>query len=330
MMHMAQVTSVGLLAWALDPWLDKPTLVTMAIVLAVLGIAYVVGVMIQRQPDTTINPAIVQAFNLRVRAWWLMFVILTAAFLLGSIATVVLFFLVSFWALREFITLTPTRMGDHRTLFWIFFLFAPLQYVLIAQKQYGLYSIVIPVYVYLFIPARIAIAGDYRRFLERAAKIQAGILICVYALSYAPALLYLDYAPGKSPVGVLFYLILIVQIGDAMQFVWSRIWGGRIIAPAINASRTWEGFFGGVLTTALVGAVLHWITPFNAWQGAFLSLVTAVMGFAGGMTMSAIKRDRGVKDYGTLVEGHAGILDRIDSLCFAAPVFFHLSRVIVE
>ncbi len=188
----------------------------------------------------------------------------------------------------------------------------------------------IPVYVYLFIPARIAIAGDYRRFLERAAKIQAGILICVYALGYAPALLYLDYAPGKSPVGVLFYLILIVQIGDAMQFVWSRVWGGRMIAPAINASRTWEGFFGGVLTTTLFGAVLHGITPFNAWQGAFLSLVTAVMGFAGGMTMSAIKRDRGVKDYGTLVEGHAGILDRIDSLCFAAPVFFHLTRVIIQ
>ncbi len=321
-------------AWALDPWLDKLTVVMLAAVLAVLGIAYLVGVFIQRQPDTTINPAIVHAFNMRVRAWWLMFVILTAAFLLGPTATVTLFFLVSFWALREFITLTPTRMGDHRTLFWIFFLFAPLQYVLIAQggEFYGLYSIVIPVYVYLFIPARIALAGDYKRFLERAAKIQAGILICVYALSYAPALLYLNYQTDNmqpwqgSRAGVLFYLILIVQIGDVMQYVWSRFWGRRIIAPAINESRTWEGFFGGVLTTTLVGAVLHAMTPFNAWQAAFLSLVTAVMGFAGGMTMSAIKRDRGVKDYGTLVEGHAGILDRIDSLCFAAPVFFHLTR----
>jgi phosphatidate cytidylyltransferase len=323
-----------LVAWAIDPsWLDKITVVMLAVVLAILGVAYLVGVIIQRQPESTINPAVVQAFNMRVRAWWLMFVILTAAFLLGPTATVILFFLVSFWALREFITLTPTRMGDHRTLFWVFFLFAPLQYVLIAQggEFYGLYSIVIPVYVYLFIPARIAMAGDFKRFLERAAKIQAGILICVYALSYAPALLYLDYRkdgvawPG-SRAGVLFYLILIVQIGDVMQYVWSRFWGKRIIAPEINASRTWEGFVGGVLTTTLVGAVLHLMTPFNAWQGAFLAMVTAVMGFAGGMTMSAIKRDRGVKDYGTLVEGHAGILDRIDSLCFAAPVFFHLTR----
>jgi phosphatidate cytidylyltransferase len=325
-----RVLAAPLIGWAFEPpFLDRPTLITMAIVLALLGIAYVVGVMIRRQPDSTINPAVVQAFNSRVRAWWLMFVILTATFLLGPMATVVLFFLVSFWALREFITLTPTRMGDHRTLFWIFFLFAPLQYVLITRGLYELYSIVIPVYVYLFIPARIAMAGDYKRFLERAAKIQAGILICVYALSYAPALLYLAYGTWTgSKAGVLFYLILVVQIGDVMQFVWSRFWGGHIIAPAINAARTWEGFFGGVLTTTLFGAVLHGITPFNAWQAAFLSLVSAVMGFAGGMTMSAIKRDRGVKDYGTLVEGHAGILDRVDSLCFAAPVFFHLTRLI--
>jgi phosphatidate cytidylyltransferase len=118
----------------------------------------------------------------------------------------------------------------------------------------------------------------------------------------------------------------VVQFGDVMQYVWSRFLGKRVIAPAISSSRTWEGFLGGVLSTTLVGAVLYWVTPFNPWQAAFVSLVTAVMGFAGGMTMSAIKRDRGVEDYGTLVEGHAGILDRIDSLCFAAPVFFHLTR----
>ncbi len=333
-MHTFEYAITNLFAWAETPRLSRSTLILLATILIGLGVTYLIGVLIRRQPDSTMNPAMVQAFNSRVRAWWLMFVILTAAFLLGNTATVILFFLISFWALREFITLTPTRMGDHRTLFWIFFLFAPLQYILIAWGNdfYGLYSIVIPVYVYLFIPARIALAGDYKRFLERAAKIQAGILICVYALSYAPALLYLNYqTTTKEPwlgssAGVLLYLILIVQIGDAMQYVWSRYLGKRPIAPAINSSRTWEGFFGGTLTTTLVGAVLFFVTPFNPWESAFLAMITAVMGFAGGMTMSAIKRDRGVKDYGTLVEGHAGILDRIDSLCFAAPVFFHLTR----
>ncbi len=142
-------------AWANQPRLNTRTIVLLAVVLSVLGITYVAGEVIRRRPESTINPAAVKAFNLRVRAYWLMFLILTAAFLLGSPATVLLFFLVSFWSLREFITLTPTRMGDHRTLFWIFFLFAPLQYILVAMgiTYYKVYSILIPVYVYLFIPA---------------------------------------------------------------------------------------------------------------------------------------------------------------------------------
>jgi phosphatidate cytidylyltransferase len=129
-----------------------------------------------------------------------------------------------------------------------------------------------------------------------------------------------------SPAGLLFYFILIAQSGDVLQYAWGQLLGRRVIAPEINASRTWEGFFGGVASTTLLGTLLWWITPFTLWQSACMSLVISVMGFAGSMTMSAIKRDRGVKDYGTLVEGHAGVLDRIDSICFAAPVFFHLTR----
>lgn len=321
-------------AWIEGEWRDTQTMILMAVVLGLLTLANIIGYAIKRQPDTRVNPAIIDSFIIRLRAWWLMFLILAAAFLLGETVVVTLFFLVSFWALREFITLTPTRMGDHRTLFWIFFLFAPLQYFLVAQgnQYYELFSIVIPVYVYLFIPARIALAGDGKRFLERAAKIQAALVICVYALSYAPALLYLEYRTSDnepwdhSPAGILFFFVLIVQIGDAMQYGWSKFLGKRPIAPQINTSRTWEGFFGGVLSTTLIGTVLYQQTPFTPWEAGFMSLITAVMGFAGGITMSAIKRDRGVKDYGTLVVGHAGILDRIDSLCFAAPVFFHLTR----
>ena len=190
---------------------------------------------------------------------------------------------------------------------------------------------------FLFIPARIALSGDYKRFLERAAKIQAGLLICVYTLSFAPALLDLQLVTytaeddsrvpwNDSPASLLFYLILIAQLGDVMQYLWSQLLGRHVIAPDINASRTWEGFCGGVASTTLVGILLWWATPFSYWQSACMALVIAILGFAGGMTMSAIKRDRGVKDYGTLVEGHAGVLDRIDSICFAAPVFFHLTR----
>lgn len=347
--------------------LDVRTNIVAGTVLGLLLVAWFVGWFLKRQPDSSVNPAVLRTFNLRIRAWLMMCAILIAGFAFGYSATLVLFGLVSFWALREFITMTPTRRGDHRALFWSFMLFTPLQYVFVAWGWYAMYTVMIPVYASLFIPARIAFAGDPKRFLERTAKIQAGLLICVYALSHAPALLSLDLTdsskrpwilgtpvaapqPGEEPVepaiqasppanaplppnvargsnaGLLFYLIVLVQLNDVFQYGWGVLLGKHVIAPHINASRTWEGFIGGCLCTMLIGTILFWVTPFRPEQAALISLVVAIMGFAGGITMSAIKRDRGVRDYGTLVQGHAGVLDRIDSLCFAAPVFFHITR----
>lgn len=340
---------------------NRASIWLMAAVLGLVAIAYVVGWVLKRQPEGTINPAILRTFNHRVRAWWMIFAILALGIVLGRIATVVLFGMVSFWALREFVTMTPTRRGDHRALFWTFFLFTPLQYLLVGIGRtyadtkgawfglsgldfFGLYSVMIPVYASLVIPARIALSGDHKRFLERSAKIQLGLLLCVYALSHAPALLDLQlYSWRKldggeygwvlwsvSPernAGLLFYFILIVQLNDGLQFLWGKLLGRHVIAPKINASKTWEGYIGGILSTALIGMLLWKVTPFTIWGAACMSLVIAVMGFAGSMTMSAIKRDRGVRDYGTLVQGHAGVLDRIDSVCFAAPIFFHLTRL---
>ncbi len=170
-------------------------------VLVLLRAATGIGQLLKRQADSGVQPGRRRTFNLRIRAWWVLCAVLAAAFLLGRTATVVLFGLLSFWALREFITLTPTRMADHRALFWVFFVFTPLQYVLVGMNKYALYSVLIPVYAFLFIPARIAMAGDYKRYLERAAKIQAGLMICVYCLSHAPALLYLEINPPPTRQG---------------------------------------------------------------------------------------------------------------------------------
>ena len=328
-------------------WLDLPTVILLATVLGLLAAATVVGRVLRRSPEVTLNPAVVKTFNSRVRAWWMMYAIMIAGLLVDFYfrninATVILFGLVSFWALREYITMTPTRRSDHRTLFWTFFLFTPLQYFLVAMGTgfFTLYTTMIPVYASLFIPARIAISDDPKRFLERVAKIQAGLLICVYALSHAPALLSLelltsDIKPwthdiegklSRSNAGLLFYFVLLVQMNDVFQYLWGQLLGKHVIAPNINASRTWEGFLGGVLSTMLLGMLLWWVTPFAIWEAPCMALVVAVAGAAGSMTMSAIKRDRGVRDYGTLVSGHAGVLDRIDSICFAAPVFFHLTK----
>jgi phosphatidate cytidylyltransferase len=229
------------------------------------------------------------------------------------------------------------------------------------EHYYGLYSILIPVYVFLLIPTGIAIAGDCKRFLERTAKIQCGVLVCVYCLSYAPALLSLETGPqvqagvhaadsatspkekvannatsvdaGESGTGggprLLLFFIVIAELSDALQYAWSQLPNKHVIVPAINTTRTWEGLLGGTASVMLIGSLLWWATPFtgvNWWMSAVMSAVIALMGFAGSITMSAIKRDRGVKDYGTLIEGHGGVLDHIDSICFAAPVFFHFTR----
>ncbi|MGW8257494.1 MAG: phosphatidate cytidylyltransferase [Thermoguttaceae bacterium] len=317
---------------------DEPgrTLGLVGAVLVLLSAVTGVVQILKHRTESGLDPAIIETFQSRVRAWWILFSVLIAAFFIGQTATVVLFGLISFWALREFITLTPTRLGDHRTLFFVFFVFTPLQYILVGFERYGLYSVVIPVYGFLFVPAAIALAGDYKRFLERTAKTQCGLLICVYCLSYAPALLTLKLPPldnGIPDIGgkvrLLFFFVLMVQVSDALQYLWSQIAGKHLIAPSINPSRTWEGLLGGTASATLIGAMLWWATPFHGaswWMAGVMSAVIAIMGFAGGLTMSAIKRDRGVKDYGTLVEGHGGLLDRIDSICFAAPVFFHFTR----
>src|SRR6056297_3798141 len=238
-------------------WTDVRIYMLLAVVLGTLGIATIVGAIMSRREKVGIESALVRRFNHKVRVWWMMAVIFAFGLLLGRIGAVVLFGLVSFWALREFITMTPTRRGDHRTLFWVFFIFTPLQYLLIILNNlppswitagrridfYGLYSIMIPVYGSLFIPARIALGGDYKRFLERSAKIQSGLLICVYSLSFAPALLDLNLRRvdgavwNGSNVTLLFYFLLIAQLAGVLQGAWTRLIGNHAIAREINAGR---------------------------------------------------------------------------------------------
>jgi phosphatidate cytidylyltransferase len=318
--------------------LDATAGILIATVLGILALLMLAGQYLKRQPESKFDAAIVGKFNQRLNFWFMICVLLAVSLFLGKYPTVILFGLLSFWALREFITMTPTRLGDHRTLFWVFVGFLPVQYILVAMNQYALFTVVIPVYASLFIPARIAFTGDRERFLERTAKIQFGLLICVYSLSHAAALLNLNLMTWNGatmiewtgqPAGLLLFFMIIVQVSDALHFVWDRLFGKHLIASEVNETKTWEGLIGAAICSAVLGILLQLlpeITPFTWYGAALMALVISVMASSGSMTMSAIKRDRGVKDYGTLVQGHAGILDRIDSICFAAPIFFHMTR----
>jgi phosphatidate cytidylyltransferase len=307
---------------------DDRGLLTLTLgVLTLLVAASLAGWVLSRRQMTATARATVDNINARVRAWWVMAGLFIMSVTSGAAVSLLLFSLVSFLALREFVTLAPTRPGDHRALFWSFFVVTPIQYYLVWIGWYGMFSIFIPVYVSIFLAARTALAGDTERFLERAAINQWGLMICVYFVSYVPAVLTLDI-PGyetQTPK-LMFFLVLVVQLSDVLQYVWGKTLGRHRIAPSISPNKTWEGLIGGIASACAIGAALWWVVPFSPLETAAMSLVITVMGFVGGLIMSAIKRDRGVKDYGALIGGHGGVLDRIDSLCFSAPLFFHLTR----
>ncbi len=373
--------------------MDYKALILVSGTLLLLVLATAVVEIFRSYRDFGIDASILDTCRSRIRGWWLLFGSLTCALLVGPVATIFLFGLISFWALREYITLTPTRPADHGTLVGIFFLCTPLQFILVGVSDnwfrslfgigtYQVFSILIPAYAFLILPATIAVSGDPQRFLERIAKIQVGLLICVYSISFAPALLTLNLPieqnkqviaseifaegienrviapiekavmtngndnkvqtdsveqemvlPVETPrktlmavnLSLLFCFVLLIQLSDIFQYLWSSVLRGHPVASTINSNKTWEGVFCGAFSTALLAVALWTFMPFRFWwQVALSGFIISLMGFAGSITMSAIKRDRGVADYGTLVEGHNGILDRIDSLCFAAPVFYHL------
>ena len=389
------------------------------------------ALMYLRRRPSGIDAATLSTCRSRVYAWWLLFGSLICALLLGTVATVTLFGAISFWALREYVTLTPTRPADHRTLVGVFFLLTPLQFILVGldsewftkvfhTEPYFVFSVLIPSLAFLILPATVATSGDPKFFLERIAKLQVGLLICVYSLSFAPAILTMKLPNSKPTVTaaeivavdleakvlkpleeavtlqaanagnngasektgegaaaaanadsqkkenaasqaapleseyvetietqgkistphkkldaanltLLFVFVFLTQVNDVAQYFWSRAFPRHKIAPYVNSSKTTEGALLGALTTALVAVALIYFTPFTNWrQAALAGVIISAMGFAGNMTMSAIKRDQGVGDYGELVDGHSGVLDRIDSLCFAAPVFYHYVRLCLD
>jgi len=296
-------------------------------VAAVLMFASSVGAVLKWRVAHGGPHGVIDNLNARVNAWWVMVAVIALAFVFGKGGVITLFGLMSFYALREFMTLAYTRRGDHMAIALSFFVALPVQYALIWIDWYGLYSIFIPVYCFLVLPILATLEGDTQRFLERTTKVQWGLMVCVFCVSHVPALLMLEI-PGFEGRNLLLiaFLVLVVQGSDVLQYVWGKLFGRHKVAPKLSPSKTWEGLIGGVASATAMGAALHWATPFTPWQAAGMAFIICVMGFFGGLVMSAIKRDRGVKDWGTMIEGHGGMLDRLDSVVFAAPVFFHVLR----
>jgi len=296
-------------------------------VAAILIVATLIGQALRLRfaPDGT-NP-VIENLNARIAAWWGMVALLSIAFLAGRAGVVILFALLSFAALREFLSLTVKHSADHWSLAAGFFVILPLQYWLIWTDWYGLYSIFVPVYAFLLLPVVSALRGTTKHFLVRVAETQWALMLCIFCISHVPALLSLEISgfEGRNVI-LIAWMIFVVQLSDVLQYVWGKLIGRTKVAPNLSPSKTWEGFVGGTLSATLIGTSLWWMTPFSLLEAAGMCLVITMMGFFGGLVMSAIKRDKGVKDWGHMIAGHGGFIDRLDSVIFAAPIFFHLTR----
>lgn len=264
-----------------------------------------------------------------LRALWAGAVLFWIAWIAGAVVSTLLFGVLSFVALREFVTLTDTRRGDHRSLLLAFFAVLPLQYLIVATEHFDLFTVFIPVYVFLAIPLVSAFGNDPTRFLERTAKIQWGIMVCVYGMSHAPALLLLDLPryEGRGAFMVL-YLVLVVTAAQMVQEIASRRLRRRPVARAISRSFSWRAWWIGALAAGIVGAALYWATPFKPWPALVMGFIAGGAGSFGEFVMQALKKDAGVRSWGgkLAVTGAVGLLDRVAPLCFAAPVFFHAVR----
>jgi phosphatidate cytidylyltransferase len=293
----------------------------------ILVVASLIGELLRARLSPVGQNPVIENLNARINAWWVMVICLALAFIAGKPGVVLLFALCSFAALREFLTLTTHNRADHWSLVACFFLILPLQYWFLATDWYGMYSIFIPVYAFLLLPVISALRGSTKDFLIRVSETQWALMICVYCASHVPALLYLQI-PGFEGRNVILiaYLIFVVQLSDVLQYVWGKLIGRTKVAPTLSPSKTWEGLIGGTLSATAIGTALYWMTPFSPWEAAGMCLLITLMGFFGGLVMSAIKRDRGIKDWGHLIAGHGGFLDRLDSVIFAAPIFFHVTR----
>ncbi len=261
----------------------------------------------------------------RMQSWWTIVTVLAGAFLAGPTATLVLFAVIGFMALREYLTLLPTRRED-RPLQFAAYAAVPVCFYLLYRGETLVASAALPILLLLASALTGFSKGRTDGYIDAAGRVFWGVMLIAFGFGHTAYLLSLE--PAATGIGLLLLLILLSQLNDVAQYVTGRSFGGRKILPRVSPNKTWSGFLSGVAVTALAGAIAApALTPLTTTGGLIVGGLIAVAGFCGDATISAAKRDLKVKDCGRLLPGHGGVLDRIDGLIFAAPVFCHFVMI---
>jgi phosphatidate cytidylyltransferase len=262
--------------------------------------------------------------TLRIRSWWWMIGLLLFVLILSKTAAIIFFGFLSFLALKEFLSIVPTRLTDRRVIFWAY-LSIPIQYYLVSIHWYGMFIIFIPVYIFLFLPMRMVLIGATKGFIQSASVIHWAVMLTVFSISHIAYLLVLpEINIDAGGIGLVLFLLFMTQFNDVCQYIWGKLLGKQKIIPKVSPNKTWEGFLGGFVTVSICASfIAPYLTPLNQIEGLIAGAIIAISGFIGDVVISSVKRDLQIKDTGGLIPGHGGILDRMDSLIYTSPLFFH-------
>lgn len=300
--------------------LPQNSFYAMAVVLGLLVISTIARLFLQRQNPQKDYTELRQ----RIQSWWVMIGILFIVLISSKTVAIIFFAFLSFLALKELLSIVPTRQTDRRVIFWAY-LSIPMQYYWVSIGWYGMFIIFIPVYVFLFLPFRMVLIGDTKGFIRSMGILHWATMLTVFSLSHIAYLLVLpEKNAAAGYIGPVLFLLFMTQFNDVCQYVWGKIFGKHKIIPKVSPNKTWEGFLGGLITISLcAGIIAPLLTPLNALQGVFAGVLIGGSGFVGDVVLSSVKRDLQIKDSGYLIPGHGGILDRMDSLTYTSPLFFH-------
>jgi phosphatidate cytidylyltransferase len=291
---------------------------TLGALISVLIIAEVARFSLRRRQSA-------RELSQRIRSWWVIVLICAIALIVSPVVVLVLLAFVSYLALKEYVSIAPTRMTD-RAVLLVAYLAIPTQWWWIGAGHYGMFIIWVPVYLFVLVPSIMVLRGETEGFLRALGTLHWGLMLCVFSIGH---IAYLFMLPGNASEGarLLLTLLVLTQGNDVAQYVWGKVAGRHRIAPAVSPNKTVEGFAGGLITTVALAALIGpFLTPMSLPMSVLAGFLLAVSGFLGDLTVSAVKRDIGIKDTGSLIPGHGGVLDRVDSLVFAAPLFFHFMR----
>ncbi|WP_072682750.1 phosphatidate cytidylyltransferase [Arcobacter sp. LA11] len=297
--------------------LNSTILTTFSIIFSILVFAFLVIKYLQKKN----NKPYTELYD-RTKSWFYMILIFAISVFLNDILAMIFFALLSYLALKEYFTLIPTRLTDRRIMFYGYLVII-FQYYLAYIQWYEVFIICIPVYLFLFLPFRQMLIGDTKGFINNTSKVQWGVMLFVFAISHVAYLLRLPSIDLVSGAMMVLYLIFLTELNDILQYVCGKSFGKRKIIPKVSPNKTVEGFVGAMILTTTLAVVFSYLTPFTILEAIGAGLIINIGGFIGDVVVSMVKRDVGVKDGGNMIAGHGGIIDRIDSLTYTAPLFFH-------